>query len=491
MTLPLLLIPLDDRPATYRLPAEIAAIGRLDVLRPPREAMGNLKRPADPDALLAWLERHAAEAQGAVVALDTLGYGGLIPSRQSSDSFETIRGRLSRLAALKDKHPGLALYAFSVTMRLSAEAAVEEEKPYWAEHGRAVYAYSYHQDKYEQEGLEADRLAAEEARARIPDAVLDDYLATRARNFEITRLMIDWAAEGRFEALLLTQDDTGRFGFNVREQRALVAEIAAAGVEGRVRVYPGADEVASALVGRHLNRSRGKTPRFFVQTSTPTGGAIVPMYEDRPLARTIASQVEAAGGRVVASREEADLVLMANTPSTGQGDLVLDLHLERVDHPPRDLAPFARAISTSDKPVALADVAYANGADLALFAHDVDPTKLAAFAAWNTAGNTLGTVVAQASAWLDPSHRDEAAQRQYMLDRMADDLLYQACLRKDLRAELKAGAAIPALEASVGGRLEALWRERFPHHPIQRIEARLPWDRLFEVDLRVVEKAEA
>ncbi|MBO9541200.1 DUF4127 family protein [bacterium] len=485
MSRPLLLIPLDDRPATYRLPAEIAAIGRLSVLRPSREAMGNLERPADPDSLLAWLEAHAAEAGGAVVALDTLGYGGLIPSRQSAEPFEVIRERLERLRALKQRHPELSLYAFSITMRLSAEAAVEEEKPYWATHGRAIYAYSYHQDKYEQEGLEADRLTAETARESIPDDILEDYLATRRRNVAITRLMIDWAAEGCFEALLLTQDDTGRFGLNVREQRGLVSKIEQAGVGDKVLVYPGADEVASVLVGRHLNRVRGQHPRFFVQTSTPEGGTLVPMYEDRPLEKTIASQVRAVGGEVVPSLDTADFALMANTPASGQGDLVLDLHLERVNTPPRDLEPFVRALASSSKPVALADVAYANGADLALFRYDVDPTRLAAFAAWNTAGNTLGTVVAQASAWLDPAHRDEKAQQQYMLERLADDLLYQACLRKELRAELKAGASIPQLEASVGPRLEALWRERFPQHPIRRIAAKLPWKRLFEVDLKV------
>lgn len=487
MTRPLLLIPLDDRPATYRLPAELAAIGRLNVLRPPREAMGGLMRPADPDHLLAWLERHAPEAQGAVVALDTLGYGGLIPSRQSAEPLATILARLERLRALKARHPELALYAFSVTMRLSAEAAVEEEKPYWAEYGRTIYAYSTHLDRFEQLGDQADRQAAAEARARIPEAILSDYLETRARNFAVTRQMIDWARDGVFEALLLTQDDTGRYGLNVREQRALVQAIAEAGVGDRVLVYPGADEVGSVLVGRHLNRVRGQVPRFFVETSTPRGGAIVPMYEDRPLTRTIASQVEAVGGIVVTERQEADLVLMANTPSTGQGDLVLDLHLDRVDEPLRDLAPFACAVQKSDKPVALADVAYANGADLALFAHGIDPTRLAAFAAWNTAGNTLGTVVTQASAWLDPACRDEAAQRRYMLERMADDVLYQAILRKELRTELVAGVSIDTVEAKVGPGLEALWRERFSAHPVRRITARLPWGRLFEVDLSVEE----
>lgn len=488
MSQPLLLIPLDDRPATYHLPRQIGAIASLDVECPPLELMGNLERPADCDALLAWLAERAPEAQGAILSVDTLGYGGLIPSRQADTPLPVIQQRLAGLVKIKEAKPTLPLYGFSVTMRLSAEAAVEEEKPYWAEYGRLIYRYSYHQDKYEQQGDAVDLQAALDAKGQIPFEVLSDYMETRERNFAINQMMVEWTRRNLFDMLLMTQDDTSRFGLNVKEQRKLVEQVTATNLSSRVLVYPGADEVASVLVGRHLNRVKRQSPAFFVRYSTPYGGTITPMYEDRPLERTVASQIQAVGGRVVGSMQEADVLLMVNTPASGQGDLALRIHLDKVDNPPRDLAPFARTLAESLVPTALADVAYANGGDPELFRAFKDHLRLCAFAAWNTAGNTLGTVVAQASAWLDPATRDEAAQRQYMLDRIADDLLYQSQLRPQLQEERAKGRSVEELEQELPGRLLALWSRLVHRIRIAAIEARFPWHRLFEVGVHVVER---
>jgi hypothetical protein len=445
--------------------------------------LGDLTRPADPDALHAWLRSQAPHASALVIALDTLAYGGLIPSRREAVPLDTLKARLSILRQLKTQHPDLPLYGFSVTMRLSDSNDATEEKPYWAQFGKTLYRYSFHLDKFNVEGDPQDRAIAEQAQAEIPAEILEDYLSTRARNFALNRMLIDWTRDGLFDLLLLTQDDTSRFGLNVREQRLLMADVAEKQLEDRVLIYPGADEVASVLVARHLNRVQGRKPAFQLVTSTRDGGAITAMYEDRPLARTVAGQVAAVGGCLVDRPEDADLMLMLNTPSSGQGDLALRIRLDLPDTPPRDLAPFVRALDTSALPVALADVAYANGADPQLFARLPDVLGLAAFAAWNTAGNTLGTVVAQASAFL--AMRNPQAQRQFLLDRMADDLLYQTFLRPELQAELSSGRSLDAIEAEVGPRLEALWRQHFPRVPIAGISASLPWHRLFEADVRV------
>jgi len=420
--------------------------------------------------------------------VDTLGYGGLIPSRQTDTPLAEIQQRLARLVKIKEAKPSLPLYGFSVTMRLSAEAAVEEEKPYWAQYGKLIYQYSYHQDRYEQHGDAVDLQAALDAKGQVPFEILSDYLETRERNFAINQMMVEWTRRNLFDLLLMTQDDTSRYGLNVKEQRKLVEQVQAANLSNRVLLYPGADEVASVLVGRHLNRVKRQIPAFCVRYSTPYGGTITPMYEDRPLERTIASQIQAVGGRVVGSMQEADVLLMVNTPSTGQGDLALRIHLEKVDNPPRDLAPFARTLAESLMPTALADVAYANGGDPELFRAFKDYLRLCAFAAWNTAGNTLGTVVAQASAWLDPATRDEAAQRQYMLDRIADDVLYQSQLRPQLQEERAKGRSIEDLERELPERLLALWARLVHRIRIAAIEARLPWHRLFEVGVHVVER---
>ncbi|MFC6590834.1 DUF4127 family protein [Deinococcus lacus] len=76
------LIPLDSRPATRVLPAAIAGLRGGDVQVVPAEQLGTAGRGADPQALLAWLERQAGTGP-LVVALDSLAYGGLVQSRTS------------------------------------------------------------------------------------------------------------------------------------------------------------------------------------------------------------------------------------------------------------------------------------------------------------------------------------------------------------------------------------------------------------------------
>lgn len=483
----LLLIPLDDRPVTSRIPVQIGAIGGVRVEVPPAEWLGNLERPAEPEALLGWLVEKAPTAQAVILALDTVAYGGLIPSRQSSDSLETLQRRLAGLIKIKEQNPSLPFYGFSVLMRLSAEAAVEEEKPYWAEHGGALYRYSFHQDKYEQQGDARDLQAAMEARDQVPFEIVQDYLETRGRNAALQRMLVDWTRRNLFDLLVIPQDDTGRFGLNVKEQRQLSEQVKEAKLENRVLLYPGADEVASVLVARHLNRVRRASPAFHVRYSTPYGGTIVPMYEDRPLERTIASQIQAAGGRMTNLLQDADVLLLVNTPSSGQGDLALRTHFDRVDKPERDLTPFVRQLNESLLPTALADVAYANGADPELFRQFRDYMRLAAFAAWNTASNTVGCVVAQACAGLDPAQRDEAAQRSFMLERIADDILYQSQLRPYLQEELTQGTPIDALASAVTPRLNALWQRLVFRLPTASIAASLPWNRLFEIEVKTYE----
>lgn len=470
----LALIPLDARPCTRGFPVAVGRIGGLEVVVPPPDLLGDLEHSAPIDDLFRWLEACAPEVDAAVIGLDTLVYGGLIPARRSPESLDVLAGRLSRLRDL----PVRTVFAFGVTMRVSNSAVAEEEKPYWAEYGPAIYRWSYNADRFEQTGDAQAREEARKARAAVPDSIAQDYLATRKRNHAINMLELDLAEQGRFEILCLTQDDCSPYGFNQAEKRSLEAR----GLDN-VLIYPGADEVASALVGRYLSKRARRTPAFRLQVYPPAGADIVAMYEDRPLVATAAGQVHAAGGMIV--REDPDLDLVLNAPAAGQGDLALRLHLERADEPQRDLEPVVRRL-LSGPPAAFADVAYANGADPRLWerlAAGFDPGGLAAFGAWNTAGNTLGTVVAAASAYLT-GPADPAAHRAFMLDRLADDYLYQSILRPVLQHEKR---PIPEVERNLGDRLAALWRARFPHLPIRGIRASLPWKRLFEAAVRVEE----
>ncbi|MBM3269548.1 MAG: DUF4127 family protein [Candidatus Sericytochromatia bacterium] len=473
----LALIPLDARPCTRAFPVAVGRIAGVDVRVPPPDLLGDLVRPAPVEDLLDWLEGQAGEVDAAVVALDTLVYGGLIPARRSDEPIDTLLGRLARVREL----PIPDLYAFCVTMRISDSNVAEEEKSYWAEFGKLIHRWSFSADRYDRTRDPEAAAAAQAARSRIPDAIAEDYLATRRRNYAINLKELELAEQGRFRILCVTQDDTSPYGFNQAEKR----QIEGRGIEN-VLVYPGADEVAAVLVARYVNERAGRVPVFRLQVLPPAGAEVVAMYEDRPLRATAAGQVRAVGGFLVAEGAGPDSAvdLVLNAPAGGQGDLALRVDLDRPDTPARDLAALAARLA-AEPPPAFADVAYANGADPALwdrFAASVDPARLAAFAAWNTAGNTIGTVVAAAAAQL-ADEVDRAAQRQFILDRLADDYLYQVVLRPRLQAEGRPPAQVAPELAS---RLEVLWRERFPHLPIGGIAASFPWSRYFEADVRVL-----
>lgn len=489
-------VPLDDRPVSYDLPARIGAIAGAEVLLPPRELLGNLQRVADRAALGAWLLETGATADAVVVALDTLGYGGLIPSRRSPDDLAAIMDALGPLRHLKERHPNLPIYGFNVTMRLSDSDVNEEEKAYWDRYGKLIYRWSFHQHRFKAQGDAQDRVIAQEARQQIPAAILEDYLATRERNFTLNQTMVKWAGAGFFDALLLTQDDTSSFGLNVEEQQQLAQMVAttqlgesARGSEAIVLIYPGADEVASVLVARALNRLAGRQPTFAASWHPLDGKRIQAMYEDRPLWQTLRGQIRAAGAKEVGDAGQADLEIVVNTPAQGQGDLALGIRLELPDSPPRNLEPVMMALDDAPKrPLAFADVAYANGADPRLLPDLVkrlDPWRLKGFAAWNTAGNTFGTLVAAASAALLPG-ASQAALERFITERLAEDWLYQSIIRAELRREQAAGKDLAALNARLDERLAALWAEHFPQRPA-RFRTSFPWGRLFEAGISLEE----
>lgn len=479
-------IPLDDRPVSYDLPARIGAIAGATVLLPPRELLGNLEKVADRAALGAWLLEAGPQADAIVVALDTLGYGGLIPSRRSPDDLAAIMEALGPLRQLKERHPALPLYGFNVTMRLSDSDVNEEEKPYWDRYGKLIFRWSFHQHRFKANSDAADREIALEARKQIPPEILEDYLATRERNFALNQTMVKWTGAGFFDALLLTQDDTSSFGLNIEEQQQLSQMVNTTRIGDKVLIYPGADEVASVLVARALNRLAGREPKFAASWHPLDGKRIQAMYEDRPLWQTLRGQIRAAGAKEIGDPAQADLEIVVNTPGEGQGDLALQIRLELPDAPtPRNLEPVMVALDDAAKrPLAFADVAYANGADPRLMpdlVKRVDPWKLHGFAAWNTAGNSFGTLVAAASASLMPG-ADPKALEVFITERLAEDWLYQSIIRKELRALQGEGASLDQLEAKLDERLSALWAEHFPAHPA-RFRTYFPWKRLFEAGI--------
>lgn len=488
MTRAILALPVDGRPVTCDQVALLAESAGWRLLLPPREWLGRMRAPGDRDRLAAWLLDTAGEAEGLVLSVDTLVYGGLVPSRLSDEGEDALARRLAVLRELHRRHPQLPIVAFAATMRISNNDHAEEERPYWAEHGSAIWRWSHHRDRHAVLGEPADRQAAEALEERIPAAVLDDYRAVRARNAAIAARVLDLAAEGVIDVVVLPQDDTAPFGVNVAERRALVEQAGRLGIADRVASFPGADEVIWTQVARLIARAEGLTPRFALDWSEPAAATtLIARYEDRPVGETVTAQIAAAGG-VVTTGVDSDVELFLHTAGTEQGEWALDLWPD-VPRPGVDSAwldRLAARLDTSAK-VAFVDLANANGGDpatMAALGQRAPLDRLRAYAGWNTAGNSIGSAVALGVVPL----RDRNAHCRLLATRFVDDLVYQAGCRQEIRA---AGVDVATPEGA-GWAIDRLFRPQADawlaangFGDLAVGDAWFPWDRTFEVGFTI------
>ena len=119
--------------------------------------------------------------------------------------------------------------------------------------------------------------------------------------------------------------------------------------------------------------------------------------------------------------------------------------------------------------------------------------KLWGYAGWNTASNTLGTVICQGV--LRYLYGDSATHRKFTAHRIMDDTVYSADVRLEMRALGYGadGALIPQRgEASerIVRRINERTKDLFPSvsEKYEAIDCYMPWQRLFEIGLKIKEK---
>lgn len=488
-------LPVDARPVVRQQVQLLVSKSGWQLDLPPAGQLGHLRQPAPRDALAQWLIDAAAHAEGLVLSLDMLAYGGLVPSRFIDDSLHQLRARLAVLTRLRAAHPAKKIYAFAATMRLSNNNVNEEEKLYWSEYGSAIWQWSFFADRFEQLGDAADGVALERAAAAIPPAVRDDYLATRARNFALTLDALDLVTAGVIDRLVLPQDDTAEYGFNIAERRQLEARIAQLGLADQVLVYPGADEVMHTLCAHMVTQLAPSRPlAFYLHCSDPANvQALRALYEDRPVLDAVRCQVAGAGATVCERVEDADIILAVHTSGPAQGDWAMQRPLPAPGTLAHDWLDQLAAWRKAGLSVALVDLAYANGADPAMLgqlAQRMPLHTLTAYAGWNTASNSIGSLVAQCV--LERAVGAPPADLEVLTLRLLEDFLWQAVLRQVVRLGAPEASFTPA---ALRERVDQVFRAHADAWaganglPYVVDAITLPWDRTFEIGLTLKARA--
>lgn len=436
-------VPIDNRPVCYTLPEQICAIdGNIRLYIPPREWLGDLTKYADVDKIFQWL-KDLPKVDAIILSLDTVAYGGLISSRRSNDSFEKIRERIEKLKEiLKEKQA--EIYAFSSIMRISNNNINEEEKEYWNKWGKKIFNYSFCMDKF-----------GTICKNEVPEEILNDYLSTRKRNFEINKIYLEWQKEKIFNTLIFSKDDCAEYGFNVQEARELEK------LGGFVKT--GADEIPLTLLARSIKGKLKVAPIFL----EPDCKDLISNYEDVSIEKSVKGQLNLAGCDICEPCD-ADILLYVNNFKDHQGEIVMKVPTE----------PFGGEFKTPDKNFMIADVRFANGADNAfvktLFENDLNE-NFYGYAAWNTSANSLGSLICGAKVKYFAKSFDRSAFQKLQTVRFLDDWAYQANVRQNLKSPDvdEITAEMRHYENVVFGKLKSEYK----------IDYKFPWKRLFEVEI--------
>lgn len=436
----LLVLPLDGRPVVHKQLEYLASLADWEILIPPISSLGYFREAANIEEIHLWVEEHASSVDGFALSLDTLIYGGLVASRICPDREADLLARCRILESLKHEYADKPVYGFLSTMRLSSNSVNEEEKEYWSVYGQAIWKWSYYSDKFRIHGDEADLKLAKEAKAAIPAGIQADYLGTRKRNTAITDAVLDYAANGVIDRLILPQDDNADYGFNTAEARRLKRVVADKNIEDRVLIYSGADEVAWTLIAALISHLEERRPRrVFCDWRHPEdAGQLIPRYEDRPVGLAVENQIQAAGAVVSNSLEDSDFILAIHTANHAQGDWAMGIPIE--DDKAHTVSWIKRLQDYQNRGflIAIADLAYANGGDPEFFNFAIellDFEKITAYGAWNTASNSLGSIAAQIQ--LAPLAELPGSLLRLKLTRFVDDAFYQGHYRQILRRDIQ------------------------------------------------------
>lgn len=466
-------IPIDNRPVCYDLIYDTLSIDKnINVLFPPIELLGDLKKIAQIDKILDWLN-NIKNIDVIIASLDTIAYGGLISSRRSDDDFYTIKTRIDKFIDIVKKH-NAKMYVFSSIMRISNNNVNEEEKDYWNKYGKLIFRYSNIVHQLLIQNGENLKFELKNLREKIPKNIIADYFKTRNRNFKINQYYLSLQKNNIFNTLIFSLDDCSEFGLNIIEASKLNEEIKKY-EHKNVCIKTGADEIPFTLVSKAyidiLNK--GKKLKIALIFSNPSSINKISKYEDKSVYDSISQTIEFSNCKV-ACEDEAQILLFINNFNNEQGEIVMDIF--------EPSSNFIIKVEKINKPFFVVDILNANGADYKfvdenknIFSND----KFLGYSAWNTTSNSAGSAIACAAIkYCSKDCANISVFKKIQAIRLLDDWIYQSNLRQKLRLDAK-NLNNTILYTNMSKFHNTV--EKMLNYKLDTIHYSYPWNRFFEI----------
>ncbi len=497
-------IPLDERPCNYDFPTQMFQGQEFQIERVPFEYMGLKKKPGNIQKIQEFFEKACKDAYAAIVSIDTLIYGGIVPSRLHYNTMEEVSARLEVLKKVKKENPNLKIYAYNLVMRCP-HYDDDDEEPFYYQH----YGLRIHDQKAIEHKMEVHVATEEEIQyyqsIQIPEEYVNDYANRRKINTSVTCKVVDLVHEGIIDFLIVPQDDSAPYGYTAKDQMKVRSEVEKYNLQLKVLTYPGADEVSNTLFARMLNEYYQKKPLVYVIYPSDECKKVIPCAEDRPLDISVRYQIIASGALMTYDMDEADLILAINAPTQ---HMIASQYREYSDYfgyvVGRNLVNFIEQIDylvhEKHKPVTICDIGYCNGSDPA-FIRLLDSKNLymdlAGYASWNIPCNSLGTALPMGIRYIYP--HNECLFNDFLMHRYVEDIGYSSLARKILREQYCGNEKGDYTIYDVHGQRDPYWidlttkvmknalHELCPHldDRYEITDMYFPWSRTYDIGLKV------
>lgn len=498
----ILLLPLDSRPVCSTMVQKLGALAGLNVILPPKACLDNYRTPSDRQKLLQWLQTNQPKYDYSIISADNLLHGGLLSARMNTATPSEEDELLEQLPITRQQA------IFSVIPRLLVSDQLLPDRWYQYQ----LMRYSQLADMVRITGSFALTQELRRTEAKIPPKVLEKYRSRYQQSDRFNLGLLKLATDDR--RITFGQDDASPIGLPHTSAVKLQSSIAAQKLQQQAQLTYGADEIASLLLVRYYLQQSNWQPKVYLHYASPKAeGADMP-YMAVCVGAALRNQLKLIGASEVSTPDSADLICYVNC---GNDDF----------RPSAKQAQELQQMLDQDYKVALIDSSTNFEAEELLLpqllANNVPINKLAAYAAWNTFSNSSGTALAQGllfcgrlrqlqTAGADPERLAAlfVANLNFTAERILEDYYYQKLVHPQLRQTLEAFGTNPveldsedktATEQYIQGKL-SLQAYKLLHDNLGRtpfyqqngqsyylrdlsVGAKLPWARIFEVELQV------
>jgi len=505
------LLPLDSRPPCTQFAEQLALIAGIKLILPPPQLLDNYKVAADKYALRHWLRTNIKQADAAIVSVDMLIHGGLLASRHTAGTAQDQEETLTLLKELHLEHPSIPIYAFNIIPRLfiaDGQDSARFQKP------MAQYSVLKNQVDIFENPIDIQKLS--ELQTQIPSEIIAHYHTLYKQNSALNVRLMEMVNANILASLVIGQDDGQAFGLpNIAKQYLQTYLARFPGLQDKVFITRGTDEVALTILGNLIMGQTASQPRIYVMYSHLHAPEIVMPFMPNTVRQTVEEKICLTRGIQVHSLQDADIVLYIHIGTRNTKDKILTAAVHELN----SLVKQGYKVAVVD----LTEDFYASETLLSLLLkEDTDLTKLIAYAGWNTTSNSVGTAVTQAVVFTQAlkdarSPSDTVliykSNLEFLVARFLDDWYYQKDIQPDINRRLRVAHIDPSsldtnyrktdsmIHDLMQSKARHLLNQGLYNRPISietevgqrnlvitdlQVETHLPWQRTFELRVQPI-----